>query len=259
MDFALLVALIALGLFLAMLVLLEAGRRYGARRLAEDPEGAGAGTGAIEGAMFALLGLLVAFTFSGGATKFDGRRDLIVQEANAIGTAYLRLDLLPEDAQAELRQAFRDYLDARLATYRKLPDLGAAAAEHDRATALQGEIWGKAVIAVNRPGAAGGAPMLLLPALNDMIDITTTRTTVTNMHPPRVVYGLLFGLALMTSVLAGVGMAGSRHRSWVHMVGFAAALALAIYVILDLEYPRIGLIRVDAFDAVLDQVRASMT
>jgi hypothetical protein len=209
--------------------------------------------------MLGLMAFLLGFCISIVIGQHNGRKSMVVTEANAIGTAYLRLDLLPADAQAGLRRAFRDYLDARLATYRKLPEMGAAMAEHRRATALQGEIWHNAVIAVNSPGAASGAPMLLLPALNDMIDITTTRTTASDMHPPLIVYGLLFGLALMTSVLAGVGMAGSKNRSWVHMVGFAATLALAIYVILDLEYPRIGLIRVDAFDAVLDQVRASMT
>lgn len=258
MNFAFSTALLALGLFLAMLALLEAGRRYGMRRRAADPEGAEAGSGAVDGALFALLGLLIAFTFSGGASKFDYRRALIVQEANAIGTAYLRLDLLPANAQAGLRQAFRDYLDARLATYRKITDVEAAKAENRRAIALQEEIWRTAVTAVYAPGAASAAPMLMLPALNEMIDITATRSAALEMHPPLVIYGLLYVLALVTSVLAGVGMAGSKTRSWIHMVGFAATLAIAIYVIQDLEYPRLGLIRVDAFDQVLEQVRASM-
>ena len=83
-----------MALFLGMLVL-EVGWRIGARRLAEDPNGADAGVGAVEGAVFALLGLLIAFTFSEAASRFDTRRQLIVEETNDIGTAYLRLDLLP--------------------------------------------------------------------------------------------------------------------------------------------------------------------
>ena len=118
--------LLAVGLFVGTLILLEVGRRIGDRRLARDPEGARAGTGVVEGAVFALVGLLIAFTFSGAATRFDRRRDPIVQETNAIGTAYLRLDLLPPDARSALQEDFRRYVDTRLDAYRKLPDVEAA-------------------------------------------------------------------------------------------------------------------------------------
>jgi hypothetical protein len=91
-----------------------------------------------------------------------------------------------------------------------------------------------------------------------MIDITTTRTMVTQMHPPLVVFAMLFGLALAASMLAGYGKTGSRVRSWFHMLGFALDMAVAVYVILDIEYPRLGLIRVDAFDQALVDLRESM-
>jgi hypothetical protein len=78
------------------------------------------------------------------------------------------------------------------------------------------------------------------------------------MHPPMVVFVMLFGLALAGALLAGYGMAGGKARSWLHMVGFAAVLAGAVYVIIDLEYPRLGLIRVDAFDEALVELRSSM-
>jgi len=137
--------LTAIALFFAMLVLLEVGRRVGNKRLARDPEGARAGTGAVEGAVFALLGLLIAFTFSGAASRFDARRDLVVQESNAIGTAYLRVDLLPANAQPAMREMFRQYLDARLDVYRVLPDLEAAYAAVGRANDLQKNIWNAAL------------------------------------------------------------------------------------------------------------------
>src|SRR5512143_443438 len=95
------------GLFVGMILLLELGRRLGRRRQGKHEEGARAGLGAVEGAVFALLGLLIAFTFSGAASRFDARRELIVREANAIGTAWLRLSLLPADAQPGLRVLFR--------------------------------------------------------------------------------------------------------------------------------------------------------
>jgi hypothetical protein len=252
---------ITLGLFLGMLLFLDIGRRIGARRRAQDPEGTGAGTGAVDGAVFALLGLLVAFTFSGAAARFDTRRALIVEEANAIGTAYLRLDVAPASAQPALRDLFRRYVDSRLETYRKfrkLSDLDAAKAELAQSAKLQADIWNQAVAAGRLEGAPPAAAMLLLPALNQMIDITTTRTMAGQIHPPMVIFLMLFGLALASALLAGYGMAGGKSRDWLHMLAFAAVLALAIYVIIDIEYPRLGLIRVDAFDQVLVEVRASM-
>jgi hypothetical protein len=251
-------AVFAFVLLLGMLLFLEVGRRLGVRKLREDPEGARSGTGAIEGAVFALLGLLIAFTFSGAASRFDQRRDLVVEEANDIGTAWLRLDLLPAKAQPALRDAFRQYVDARIATYRRIPDVKAVQAETARAARLQQVIWAKSVAAAGTAGAAPGAPMLLLPALNAMIDITTTRTMTTELHPPVVIFGMLFVLALVSALLAGYAMAGGRSRHWLHAFGFAAIAALAVYVILDIEFPRLGLIRVDAFDHALRELRNSM-
>ena len=104
------VFLFTFGLFLGMLLFLEIGRRIAIRRMKEDAGAAGEGIGAVDGAVFALLGLLIAFTFSGASSRFDTRRQLIVEETNDIGTAYLRLDLLPADLQPALRESFRRYL-----------------------------------------------------------------------------------------------------------------------------------------------------
>jgi hypothetical protein len=255
MDYLFETSLFAVALLVCMLLLLELGRGIGRRRMESDAEGARAGLGAVDGAVFALLGLLIAFTFSGAAARFDTRRQLIVEEANAIRTAYLRLDMLPEKDQPALRDTFRKYVDARLLAYRKLPDIRAERAELAAATKLQGEIWRDAVAACRTDPPA---TMVLLPALNAVFDIATTRTMAAQMHPPKVVFGMRAGLALASSLLAGYGMAASRTRSWIHMVTFAAMMALAVYVILDMEVPRFGLIRVEAFDQVLIDVRKSM-
>jgi hypothetical protein len=252
------VFLYTFGLFLGMLLFLEIGRRIAVRRMKEDSGTAGEGVGAVDGAVFALLGLLIAFTFSGASSRFDTRRQLIVEETNHVGTAYLRLDLLPAELQPALRESFRRYLDARIEVYRKLPDIVAAKESLAKANELQKQIWRQAVAASRAEGAAPTASVLLLPALNAMIDITTTRTMATLMHPPAVVFVMLFALALAASLLAGYGMTGNRVRSWLHMLGFALVMAFAVYVILDLEYPRLGLIRVDAFDQALVDLRKSM-
>jgi len=157
-------------LFFGMLILLEVGRRAGKRRLATDPEHGQDGNAAIEGAVYALLGLLIAFTFSGAATRFDDRRNLIVQESNDIGTAWLRIDLLPAATQPAMRDLFRRYLDARLDAYRDVQNPQSTQDALARAGKLQGDIWAHAVAASRADGASPAAPMLLLPALNAMFD-----------------------------------------------------------------------------------------
>ena len=258
MDSMMSAALFAACWLVGMLVMIEIGRRAGLHRLARDPVKGMAGLGPLQGAVLALFGLLIAFTFSGGASRFDSKRQLIAEEANDIGTAYLRLDLLPAGDQPALRALFRDYVGSRLAVYRKLPDMDAAKAELARSEALQGEIWTKAVAATREPGAHVDAAKLLLPSLNNMIDITTTRTMAARMHPPPILYALLFVLGLGCSLLAGYGMAEGKYRSWIHILGFTVIMGISVFVILDLEYPRMGFIRLDAYDQVLVELRQKM-
>jgi len=142
--------------------------------------------------------------------------------------------------------------------YRKLPDMAAVKEELTKANNLQKHIWLQAVAAVRSENAPPQAAIVLLPALNAMIDITTTRTMAGQMHPPAIIFAMLFALALVSSLLAGYGMAGGKSRSWLHMLCFAVVIAVAVYVILDIEYPRLGLIRVDAFDQALVELRDSM-
>ena len=248
--------LLSLALFLGMVVLLEFGRRAGIYRRNLIGEAHGAGLGSVEGAVFGLLGLLVAFTFSGAAARFDSRRAAIIEEANDMGTAWLRLALLPPEAQAAIRQKFREYADARIEVYRVLPDIAAARTHVARANALQGEIWELAVPAAQ--AGAPSAPMLLLPALNAMFDISNTRIWMTQMHPPLVIFALLIALSLCCSFFAGYGMSAAPNRNWLYSIGFALVLSGAVLVIVDLEFPRLGVIRLDNFDRAIVDVRESM-
>src|SRR3954452_18392900 len=185
----------AAGLLVGVIAVLELGRRIGRRRIASgDTEGGG--FGAVESAIFGLMGLLIAFTFSGAAARFDARRDLVTQEANDIGTAWLPIALLPAEAQPKLRDLFRRYLDSRLATYAKVRGLDAGMAEYGRSGALQQDIWTVAVTGCKDPGAAPSACVLVLNSLNAMIDITTTRLMAGRMHPPSVIFAMLVVLTL---------------------------------------------------------------
>lgn len=244
-------------LFSGMLLLLEIGRRFGVKRRPKESDGERGSLGTIEGAVFALFGLLMAFTFSGAASRFNEKRMMIAEEANTIETAYLRLRLVPE-SEPKLQELFRRYVDSRLETYRRLPNMKAAGREMANSKAIQEEIWNEAVAATRLPSSHIAAAWLLLPALNSMIDITTTRTMALQQHPPRIIYALLFGLGLICSLLAGYRMAVGQQRSRLHILGFSLITVIVIYVFLDIEYPRTGLIRLEASDQVLVALRDSM-
>jgi hypothetical protein len=243
-------------LFTALIACLEGGRRLGRRAFAGDrPHPSGLGT--VEAVTFGLLGLLLAFTFSGAAARLDTRRAQIVDEANAIGTAWLRLDILPEAAQPKLREAFRAYTDSRIAVYRTFSGSGleAARAASARAGALQQQIWTGAVAAC---GDLASCTVVVLPALNQMFDLAATRLAATQMHPPAIVYVVLVAISLVCGFLVGYEMGATVVASRSHMILLALVLSFTFYVILDFEYPRLGFIRIDDFDTLLVQLRASM-
>ena len=248
----------AVAMFFGILFCIAIGRWIGRWHIARGGTSSLASVGSLENAVFALLGLMIAFTFSGALTRFDVRRSQVVDEANAIGTAWLRIDLLPASAQSKLRETFREYVDARIATYRKLPDLAAARTELAHSQALQSEIWNQSVAAIKMPDARPSLELVIMPALNQMFDITTVRVFATYMHPPMIVYAMLVGLALVSALLAGYQTAGEKHYDLVHQIGFAAIVAFTLFVILDIEYPRSGWVRLDAIDQALVNVRAGM-
>ena len=236
----------ALLLLPAMILLLELGRRLRRRRAVAE------GSSAIEGAIFGLFGLLLAFTFSAAITRYDKHRLLLTEEVNDIGTAYLRLDLLPSERRPELQQLFRDYTNSRLHLFDAVgPEIS------PETTRLQGVIWQRATAAASLPGANPDATKLLLPALNDMIDITSTRRNAFNMHPPAVVFWLLFVFSGGSALMAGYSMEPGP-RDWVYSIALALAVTLTVYTILDVEYPRRGWIRLSDRDQGLISLRDSM-
>src|SRR5262245_13888009 len=258
MGFTAIVLSLAAGLFVGILICFEVGRLIAIRHAKTHADADLSGTGSIGTAVFALLGLLFAFTFYGAAGRFDTRRELIVEEANAIGTAYLRTQLLPSDVQPKIQELFRKYVDSRLDFYKNLETRGASPEALAPSQELQDELWRQSVSASQSRGAHPDAGKLLLPGLNEMIGITTTRTMAFQMHPPTIIFALLFGLSFLAAILAGDSMAEAKARNWLYMVAFAAMMAVSVFVILDLEFPRLGLIRVNAFDQALIDVRARM-
>jgi hypothetical protein len=234
-----------------LLLCVPVGRWLGPRLGKPDGDSAAS----MNGAVFALLGLMLAFTFSGAMSRFEARRGLMLEETNAVGTAYLRIDLLPAENRPALRELFRQYVQARLDT---CVDVGSPAslAAYARSLALQGEIWTEALVAIR---ASGNAAVLsqVTGALNAMFDMATRQAAVVYSHPPPVIYLALFLMACIAALLVGAGLAG-KPVPWLQVITFVLTLVITVYIILDLEYPRLGLIRVDAADEMLHSVLRSM-
>ena len=257
-------AITVLVMFLGSLAFIELGRRMGKKHLDSDGRISMTGLGAVEGAVFALIGLLIAFTLSGALQRYDDLRTLIVEEANAISTANDRLDMLDEPGRSQVKAQLKSYLEARLMLY-KLPmsfsivdnmsvydsDQLAKIAE------IRKKLWQSAVVACTR--APTTAPSnLILPALNEVFSVARDRAGANERHPPRIIYLMLLGLGLTGSLLAGFGMAAGQKRSFLHIAAFTTAMSIALFIITDMEYPRQGLITSTHFDLFLEKVLKEM-
>jgi hypothetical protein len=242
-------------LFAAVLLSIELGYRIG-RRWARAPKDGRPVSAAIEGSILGLMGLLIAFTFYGAGARFDMRRALIIREANAIGTSYLRLDLLPTEMQPQLREDFKRYVRSRLEVYEKIPNVEAVNAAIDRSSVLQRKLWNDSVEAVKGSGPAEKS--LVLSTLNEVIDITTDRTAALSTHPPSAVYAMLGLTIVASSALAGYTMAASGARDWLSICAFTLVLGAVMYVIWDYEFPRTGLMRIDPVDQLLIRTLENM-
>lgn len=237
--------LIAIGLLIGLIVSFELGFRLG-RRSGRRAQGGGDQTGAVQGALLGLLGLLLGFSFAAAGGRFMDRQDLIVQEANAIGTASLRADLLPEPHAGDLRTALREYTRVRLEVMRTL---GAgitreALAEFDR---FHARMWASARAGVEaRPAFA----LAVLDPVNSVIDVHATRLHYASRRLPAPVWALLLGASIMAvGVLGyGAGLNGCRRvpMTWT----LTSLIGAALWITFDLDHPRGGLMQLN--DAPLE-------
>jgi hypothetical protein len=211
---------------------------------------------AIVGSIFGLLALLVAFTFSGASDRFDRHRQLIQSEMSAISTAYSTVDLLKAEDQVVLRKAFINYLDHRIDLYKQPLVFKELGARFDRQAELGNAIWLEAIRAVNSMNAFDReVSKLMLPKVLDMLDAYDNQRLSMRFHPPKVIWISLFTLAIIGALVAGYNMGVEQKRDWVLTMVFIFLMAGAIFVILNLEYPRIGSISLIEFEQEIVELR----
>lgn len=231
---------IALVLFFAMIVVYLAGSRILANR--KDSETSG-GLGPVEGSFLGLLALLLAFTFGISSSRYDTRRQIVVEEANDIGTAILRADLYAESERKLFRADFADYVEARISFYEAGLDKEKVVAADQLSADISAKLWKRAAtLAQNRDSLIPSSQMI--PALNNMIDIVTTRNAAGLATVPDSILWMLFALCLLSSFTVGYRQEKARS-SLVVVIVLLSTLSASIFLILDLDRPRQGLINLD--------------
>lgn len=246
-------------LFLAASVLawlaIEGGYRYGLWRNARATAEKEASVGAMVGSILGLLAFLLAFTFGMAASRFDARRQTVLEEANAIGTTYLRTRLLPEPQRTETAKLLREYVDVRVRGIQE----GKLAELITQSEALQELIWVQAVAASRNKEGVTVMTSLFIQSLNETIDVHAKRIQVgARNRVPLSIWGGLFSLAMLSMAAVGYHAGLSATRRSPAMVGMVLAFAGVLFLIGDLDRGQEGFLRVSQ-QAMLDLQRSMQT
>ena len=236
---------VALLILALMAIAMEAGFRLGTRARARTSATAKSQIETMQTTLLGMLALMLGFTFSISLDRFNSRSEALVHEANTIGTAWLRSSLLPEQPRVEARRAFAAYADTRAATvtltWERREERRTLNAEAQR---LQARLWDQAAEAA-RSAPSPATTGLYVQSLNEMIDAHASLMAQVDRHVPELVLLLLFGAFVVSGGVIGysAGLAGQRpSRATFVMV---ALVVLLMFIILDLDRPRRGIIEVN--------------
>jgi hypothetical protein len=229
------------GLVVIMLVVAEVGFRFGIRiRDRNSSPGEAKMTGAVVGGMLGLMAFMMAFTIGIVISQQGERRAMVVEEANAIGTAWLRAGFLEEPDQAAARALLQEYTEIRVAAAN---DISLYAATVTRSEEIHSDLWAIMEENVDR-GNDTDIMGLVIESINDVIDIHTMRLAAANLRLPRILGILLFLATVLSFLLVGVASSADRKRDTVAMILFALVFVGVMIVIVDLDRPQEGLLRV---------------
>ncbi|MFO1020116.1 MAG: hypothetical protein U0903_05395 [Planctomycetales bacterium] len=196
--------------------------------------------GTIQGAVLGLLALILGFSFASAAGRFIDRQDFIVQEANAIGTAYLRADLLEEPFRSNYRELLRQYTASRIKLLQTL-DIKAVDFVIRESTDLHPKMWQVAVDGVKK---TTHYDVTVLSPLNEVIDLHTSHLAIMRRHIPPLVVILLIVNAIIALMLVGYGNGLAGKPSTVLTTGLTFLIFSVLWITVDLDYPRLGILRI---------------
>ena len=212
------------------------------------------GLGPVEGSLLGLLALLLAFTFSMSAARYENRRLVLIQEANNIGTAILRADLYEPSERLAFREDFKEYVETRIHFHEAGFDEQKIAENLNRSEAISTRIWARAARLSQDPKNLISSNQMI-PALNDMIDVLTTRNATRHATVPDSIIWVLFILCAVGSFMIGINRNESKSSMMVVNVVFALMISSCIFLIIDLDRPTRGLITLEGMNQNLVDLR----
>ncbi len=232
-------------LFIVIIALNEAGFRIGRFVQSRTDSEIKSLTGSIQASILGLLALLLGFTFSMSMQRYDNRSMALIDEANAIGTALLRVQLLPENFRVEADNLFGEYIGLRV----DIGQLDLAKTEertnyNEKIANLQNKLWALAILATEvdpRPVTTGA----FAKSLNDVIDSQSKRNALLQMQVPEVVLILLFIVFISSGGIMGYSAGLSGKRMFAPIVLVSLLITLIVFIIIDLDRPKRGLIQVN--------------
>lgn len=226
------------------LVVIEAGFRLGLRHRATDDEGGRSHVTGLQSALLGLLALLLGFTFAMAVNRYDLRKSLVIEEANAISKVYWRSQLAPEPQRTELARLLRDYVGARVKLHEIGEDPAQLAAQDAVTEKLEQDIWARAALLQGQAGGAASTGTLFIQAINDMIDVHEKRRVALENHVPEAVLNLLFVVSVGAIGFIAYASGLSGRRRYVSTVIFAILIAFVLTFIRDIDQPQAGLVTV---------------
>lgn len=195
-------------------------------------------------ALIALLFFLLAFTFGMSGERYDSRRKVVVEEANIIGTAILRSDLYPDSTRALFRKNFKEYVETRISYYKVGADANGIIKADSLSQIISAKLWKRATELSKNPSNLA-ATQQMIPALNDMIDVTTTRLSGEKAKVPQSILVMLFFLAMIIAFYGGYSEGRKGKVDWLVQTGFCVLVSLVVLFTLDLDRPRRGFVNLD--------------
>jgi hypothetical protein len=208
--------------------------------------------GVIQGATLGILGLLLGFSMSGAVGRFTQRQDVIVREANALGTSWLRAEFLEEPHAGQLRHHLREYTRSRLAIFDARSTSQVQAIEQQLAD-RQSDIWRTA-----RAGIAQRPDLVMFVSmpLNETFDLLSTRNAMTRRHIPLAVLAVLVASVVLSTATISVGHEKRSRVTGALAIGLVLLIGAVLWVTIDLDFPGLGLIQVDGapFQELLGQM-----
>ncbi|ULQ54080.1 hypothetical protein [Flavihumibacter fluvii] len=208
-------------------------------------------------ALFGLTAFILGFSFSMASGRFELRRSAIVQEANTIGTAILRTNLYPDSVRNQMNDLFRKYVDARIAYNNvHISDTTGMADLIAETENISGKLFLLAANYSKLPNTLVPSNQMI-PALNEMIDIATTRHQSYLAIVPESIIIMLFLLTICSGFLTGYSNKGDSI-DWLVASGFCILTALVIYITLDLDRPRRGLIKLEQEENLMIKIRSTL-